>query len=173
RCSSRARTRRRSTAGCATLSTMRRATAPTRRAGSSSARRPRRIGRRSPSGSPGWRRSVQDVAALSPALEAFDAVAARFDIRFGAWRSVAAQRRAVRRTLAAAFPRGAYVLEIGGGTGEDARWLAARGRVVQLTDGSPTMVRIAHGKLRSQGGPLPRVVAAEELDRWATERESA
>jgi len=116
---------------------------------------------------------VQDAAALSPALEAFDAVAARFDVRFGAWRSVAAQRRAVRRALGAAFPRGAHVLEIGGGTGEDARWLAARGRVVQLTDGSPAMVRIARRKLHSQGRPPPRVVAAEALERWASERQAA
>jgi SAM-dependent methyltransferase len=116
---------------------------------------------------------VPYVAALSPALEAFDAVAARFDTRFGEWRSVAAQRRAVRRALAEAFPRGARVLEIGGGTGDDARWLAARGRVVQLTDGSPAMVRIADVKLRSQGGPTPHVVAAEALERWATVRESA
>jgi len=116
---------------------------------------------------------VRDAVALSPAIEAFDAVASRFDVRFGAWRSVAAQRRAVRRALAKAFPRGARVLEIGGGTGEDARWLAARGRVVQLTDGSPAMVRIARGKLRSQGGPTPHVVAAEALERWAAERESA
>ena len=116
---------------------------------------------------------MRDAVALSPAIEAFDAVASRFDVRFGAWRSVAAQRRAVRRALAKAFPRGARVLEIGGGTGEDARWLAARGRVVQLTDGSPAMVRIARGKLRSQGGPTPHVVAAEALERWAAERESA
>ncbi|HEX7979446.1 MAG TPA: class I SAM-dependent methyltransferase, partial [Gemmatimonadaceae bacterium] len=114
-----------------------------------------------------------DAAALSPAIEAFDAVAERFDGRFGAWRSVASQRRAVRRALAKAFPRGARVLEIGGGTGEDARWLAARGRVVQLTDGSPAMVRIAREKLRSQGVPLPHVVAAEALEQWATERELA
>ena len=116
---------------------------------------------------------MQNAIVLSPAIEAFDAVASRFDVRFGAWRSVAAQRRAVRRALAKAFPRGARVLEIGGGTGEDARWLAARGRVVQLTDGSPAMVRIARGKLRSQGGPTPRVVAAEALEQWAAERESA
>jgi len=116
---------------------------------------------------------VQDAAALTPALEAFDAVATLFDARFSEWRSVAAQRRAVRRALVEAFPRGARVLEIGGGTGEDARWLAARGRVVQLTDGSPTMVRIAERKLRSQRGPTPHIVAAESLERWATERESA
>jgi SAM-dependent methyltransferase len=116
---------------------------------------------------------VRNAAALTPAIEAFDAVASRFDVRFGAWRSVAAQRRAVRRALATAFPRGAHVLEIGGGTGEDARWLAARGRIVQLTDGAPSMVRIAREKLRSQHGPTPRVVAAESLERWAAERVAA
>ena len=88
-------------------------------------------------------RAMREPAALSPAIHAFDAVAARFDARFGAWRSVAAQRRLVRAQLGRAFPRGARVLEIGGGTGEDARWLAARVREVLLTDGAHSMVRIA------------------------------
>src|SRR5829696_913115 len=112
-------------------------------------------------------------AVLSAAIQAFDAVAARFDTRFGAWRSVAAQRREVRAFLARAFPRGARVLEIGGGTGEDARWLSARRREVLLTDGAPAMVRIARGKLRSQRGPEPRVVAAAQLGALAAERDAA
>jgi SAM-dependent methyltransferase len=116
---------------------------------------------------------MTDAMVLSPALQAFDAVAARFDTRFGAWRSVAAQRREVRAQLARAFPRGARVLEIGGGTGEDARWLAARGREVLLTDGAPAMVRIAREKLRAQHGPEPRVVPAEGLALLADERERA
>ena len=116
---------------------------------------------------------MTDTIALSPAIEAFDAVAARFDARFGAWRSVAAQRREVRAQLALAFPRAARVLEIGGGTGEDARWLAARGREVLLTDGAPAMVRVAREKLRSQRGPEPRVVPAERLATLADERDVA
>ena len=116
---------------------------------------------------------MTDAFPLLPAIAAFDAVAARFDTRFGAWRSVAAQRRAVRAQLARAFPRGARVLEIGGGTGEDARWLAARGREVLLTDGAPAMVRIAREKLRSQCGPSPRVIPAERLATLAEERECA
>jgi SAM-dependent methyltransferase len=116
---------------------------------------------------------VAEASALSPALQAFDAVAARFDTRFGAWRSVAAQRREVRSALAQAFPRGSRVLEVGGGTGEDARWLAARGREVLLTDGAPAMVRIAREKLRSQRGPLPLVVAAERLGDLARDRSAA
>ena len=116
---------------------------------------------------------MTDALPLSPAILAFDAVAARFDTRFGAWRSVAAQRRLVRAQLARAFPRGARVLEVGGGTGEDARWLAARGREVLLTDGAPSMVRIAREKLRSQRGPEPRVVSAERLATLADERDAA
>ena len=116
---------------------------------------------------------MTDAATLSPAVQAFDAMAARFDLRVGAWRSVAAQRRAVRAVLAEAFPRGARVLEIGGGTGEDARWLSARGREVLLTDGSPAMVRIARRKLRALRTPEPRVVAAERLDELADEWEAA
>ena len=117
--------------------------------------------------------AMQERVTLSPAIQAFDAVAARFDTRFGAWRSVAAQRREVRTLLASAFPRGARVLEIGGGTGEDARWLSARGREVLLTDGAPTMVHIAREKLRSQRGPEPRVVSAERLGDLAEERDAA
>ena len=96
---------------------------------------------------------------------AFDAIAERFDERFGEWASVTAQRRQVRAALARAFPVGARVLEIGGGTGEDARWLAERGRTVLLTDPSPTMVRLAAAKLVPLGMPEPVVAPAEYLDR--------
>jgi SAM-dependent methyltransferase len=115
--------------------------------------------------------AVRETIQLSPAIQAFDAIAARFDMRFGGWRSVAAQRRQVREQLERAFPRGARVLEIGGGTGEDAQWLAARGREVLLTDGAPSMVRIARERLRLQRGPEPRVFAAEGLGHLAAERE--
>src|SRR5215208_5724211 len=107
---------------------------------------------------------------LPTAARAFDAVAESFDERFGAWRSVAAQRRAVRSVLLRAFPVGSRVLELGGGTGEDARWLAERGREVLLTDASPAMVRVATAKLR--GLPRPRVVPAEQLEWLAREREA-
>ena len=117
--------------------------------------------------------TIWERAALSPAVQAFDAVAARFDARFGDWRSVAAQRDQVRAQLERAFPPGARVLEIGGGTGEDAHWLAARGREVLLTDGAPSMVRIAREKLRTQRVPEPRVCSAEGLGHLAAERELA
>lgn len=83
-------------------------------------------------------------AELPDAVRAFDALAPAFDERFGAWASVAAQRRAVRRELLRAFARGANLLEIGAGTGEDALFLAQQGRHVLATDGAPSMrARIA------------------------------
>jgi ubiquinone/menaquinone biosynthesis C-methylase UbiE len=97
--------------------------------------------------------SVPDL--LSPAARAFDAVAVEFDRRYGEWRSVAAQRRAVRRELLRAFPRGARVLEIGGGTGEDALFLIRQGRDVLLTDASPAMVHLADAKLGARATNRP------------------
>lgn len=101
---------------------------------------------------------------LLPAGAAFDAIATRFDARFGTWRSVEAQRRAVRGELLALFPEGSRLLEIGGGTGIDAAWLAARGRRVFLTDASPAMVGEAVRKL---GAGAAETLAAEQLDRLA------
>jgi len=99
---------------------------------------------------------------LLPAGRAFDAIADSFDVRFGTWLSVAAQRRAVRSALAAAFPVGSRLLEIGGGTGLDAAWLRARKRSVLLTDASPAMVNEASRKL---GAAAVEVLAAEHLGR--------
>lgn len=104
------------------------------------------------------------ATSVESAANAFDAVAERFDARYGGWRSVAAQRRLVRAALLRAFPPGAKLLEIGGGTGEDAGWLARQGREVLLTDVSPAMVRIAAEKLRLLGLPTPLVAAAEQLE---------
>ena len=110
--------------------------------------------------------------AMLPAAQAFDAMAERFDERFGAWLSVAAQRRAVRAALLGAFAPGASVLEIGGGTGDDASFLAQNGRTVLLTDPSPTMVRIAAGKLGALGMPTPIVLPAERLESLADQRDA-
>jgi SAM-dependent methyltransferase len=104
------------------------------------------------------------VTSLPSAASAFDAIAERFDARYGSWKSVLAQRRVVRAALVRAFPPGARLLEIGGGTGEDAAWLAGQGREVLLTDVSPAMVRIAAEKLRSLGLPTPLVAPAETLE---------
>ena len=105
---------------------------------------------------------------LSPAVKAFDAVAPAFDLRFGEWLSVEAQRAAVRRALLSAFPPRGRILELGGGTGVDAAWLAARGFDVTLTDGSPAMVAIAQAKLAPLGARAS-VAPLEELEAFGEE----
>ncbi len=109
---------------------------------------------------------------LSPALKAFDAVAPAFDTRFGEWLSVEAQRAAVRRTLLSSFTPGSRILELGGGTGEDAVWLAKQGFDLTLTDGSPAMVAIAQEKL-SILGSRAAVASAEELEAFGERHFSA
>jgi len=106
------------------------------------------------------------TASLRPAAIAFDRVASTFDSRFGAWLSVAAQRRAVRTALLREFAERGRVLEIGGGTGEDAMYLAERGFEVLLTDPSPTMVSLANRKLLPLGSRA-ELVAAEDLEAFA------
>jgi SAM-dependent methyltransferase len=114
-----------------------------------------------------------EAAILPPAVRAFDALAPFFDERFSSWMSVAAQRRAVRRALLETFPPGASLVELGGGTGEDALYLAERGRRVLVTDGAPAMVARAAEKARA-AGRADRVaaerVSLEELDAWAAAR---
>jgi len=103
---------------------------------------------------------------LRPAAHAFDATATAFDRRFGAWESVAAQRRAVRSALLEQFPQGGRILELGGGTGEDATFLAQHGFNVLLTDPSPNMVAIAGRKLLPLGCNAA-VAGGEDLDTFA------
>lgn len=106
------------------------------------------------------------MPSLRPAALAFEAMAPAFDTRFGAWRSVAAQRRAVRDALLRAFPERGRILELGGGTGEDARFLAERGFNVVLTDPAPAMVAQARAKLVPLGGRA-EVAAGEEMEEFA------
>jgi ubiquinone/menaquinone biosynthesis C-methylase UbiE len=112
------------------------------------------------------------MTELRPAALAFDAIAPSFDSRFGEWLSVAAQRDQVRRALLTAFPRGGRILEIGGGTGDDAAWLAQRGFQLVLTDASPAMVVLANRKLRPLGARA-EIAAAEDLEGFAERRLAA
>ena len=106
------------------------------------------------------------MTSLRPAAMAFDAIAPTFDSRFGGWLSVSAQRRAVRGALVREFPSAGRILELGGGTGEDASFLAERGYKVVLTDPSPAMVNIANAKLGAMG-PRAEVAAAEDMQSFA------
>lgn len=108
----------------------------------------------------------------NPAAIAFDAIAPDFDFRFGQWLSVAAQRRAVRKVLLQTLRPGGRVLELGGGTGEDATFLASRGYEVLLTDPSPTMVSLAQSKLAPFYGRA-EISAAEEVEDFAARYVSA
>ncbi|MEO8055501.1 MAG: class I SAM-dependent methyltransferase [Acidobacteriota bacterium] len=111
--------------------------------------------------------------SLPAAVRAFEALAPGFDAAFEGWTSVAAQRRAVRRELLGAFPPGARLLELGGGTGEDALFLAGAGRAVHVTDGAPAMVARTRAKACSaslDGLVTAERVALEELETWAVSR---
>ena len=113
------------------------------------------------------------TGGLPPAVRAFDALAGAFDERFGAWESVAAQRRAVRRALLEAFPEDASLIELGGGTGEDALFLARHGRRVLVTDGAPKMAARTNEKARAaslEGRVTAERVSLEDLDTWAAAR---
>lgn len=112
------------------------------------------------------------MASLRPAAIAFDAIAPTFDSRFGGWLSVAAQRRAVRAALMREFPSAGRILELGGGTGEDACFLAERGYDLFLTDPSPAMVEVARSKLE----PLSmraEVAAGEDTELFAEQHLAA
>jgi SAM-dependent methyltransferase len=91
------------------------------------------------------------TTSLPAAVRAFDAQASTFDERFGGWRSVQAQRRAVRTELLRCFPARSRLLELGGGTGGDAVYLATRGRTVTLTDGAPRMLAAAAKQIDAHG----------------------
>lgn len=108
----------------------------------------------------------------SPSAIAFDAIASTFDLRFGSWRSVAAQRRAVRSALLEQFPAGGHILELGGGTGEDAAFLAEKGFRLHLTDPAPEMVALSKTKLEPLGAQA-EIVAGEELEGFASRYLSA
>jgi len=113
-----------------------------------------------------------DPASQPRAVSAFDAIAHQFDERYGAWASVAAQRRAVRRELLRAFPAGASLLELGGGTGVDALFLAERGRRVLVTDGAPAMLARVEAKAAAAGladRVRTRCVTLESLESFAAE----
>jgi len=103
---------------------------------------------------------------LRPAALAFDVIAPSFDSRFGPWSSVAAQRRAVRTALLRVFPAEGHILELGGGTGEDATFLAERGFDMLLTDPSPAMVAQAKIKLAPLGGRA-EIASGEEMEEFA------
>jgi len=68
------------------------------------------------------------------------------------------------RTIAAHLSPGATVLDIGGGPGRYAHWLAARGHRVTLADLSPTLLAIARARTPAAGPSLAAIVEADARD---------
>jgi ubiquinone/menaquinone biosynthesis C-methylase UbiE len=100
----------------------------------------------------------------STPAEAFSSVAAVYDRDFGDLHGVPALRQRVLRCVQKHVPPGSTILEIGAGTGEDARLLLATGYRPTATDIAPEMVSIAQTKLKGAGVPTYQV-AAEDIGR--------
>lgn len=82
---------------------------------------------------------------------AFDGIARSYDELFTRTAIGRAQRAQVWIELLSAFPHGARILELNCGTGEDARFLAQRGRSVVACDASAEMIRVAEDSTASTG----------------------
>ena len=81
----------------------------------------------------------------------FDDAADDYDRRFTNTEIGRVLRESVWRHLDNVLTPGSRVLELGCGTGEDARWLAGRGHRVLATDASPSMLEQARRKIESAG----------------------
>jgi SAM-dependent methyltransferase len=100
-----------------------------------------------------------------PAGAPFDAAASAYDDAFTHARMARELRGRVWARLDAVFAPGRPVLELGCGTGEDARHLAARGVPVVATDQSAAMLRLAAAKAAG----LPVITAPLDLRALAPE----
>ncbi|MBI4491793.1 MAG: class I SAM-dependent methyltransferase [Chloroflexi bacterium] len=102
------------------------------------------------------------------ARRAYDAVAPGYEQAYGSdhHRLMAWYRRENLHLLERVFPPGAHLLELGCGAGEEACWLAERGRVVTSVDVSPAMIELLRARAARLGvGAQVRglVAAAGEL----------
>jgi ubiquinone/menaquinone biosynthesis C-methylase UbiE len=106
---------------------------------------------------------MSEAAAL--AALAFDGVAAAYDAEFGQNPIGLYFRNVVQERVRPLFPKGARVLDLGCGTGEDALFLASLGVDVLGTDVSPAMIERARHKAPGHGGGSVRfeVRAAEDV----------
>ena len=93
---------------------------------------------------------------------AFDALAAGYDEQFAHRAPAAWLRDAVRRRVQPLFSKGAKVIELGCGTGEDATWLAENGAYVWALDASVAMLETARAKAVANGGADR--IALQQLD---------
>ena len=120
--------------------------------------------------------NTERLTEHSTAALAFDRVAASYDELFTNTAIGQAQRQQVWPRLLAAFPPGSRILELNCGTGEDARFLARRGRAVLACDGSATMIDVARSRKHEDDRELRRGsleyfhIANEDLGSLAVEK---
>lgn len=81
----------------------------------------------------------------------FDATAAGYDAEFTHGNIGALSRARFWRLVGPHIGENAEVLELGGGTGEDACHFATRGARITLTDASHAMIETAQAKVRARG----------------------
>jgi len=111
---------------------------------------------------------VNEAASInySAAGEAFDRVAGSYDELFTYSAIGQAQRTQVWERLLEAFAPGERVLELNCGTGEDARFLAERGRRIVACDASSAMIEMAKARRKRKEGAGEIIflrLASEEL----------
>ena len=82
---------------------------------------------------------------------AFDAAARDYDATWGTNPVALLFRWTFQERLLALFPRGARVVDLGCGTGDDALFLAAHGVRVGAIDVSPAMIAAAQAKADARG----------------------
>jgi SAM-dependent methyltransferase len=104
---------------------------------------------------------------LSTAASAFDRLADSYDDLFTRSSIGQAQRKQVWQRLLTAFAPGERILELNCGTGEDARFLAQRGRSIVACDASAKMIEVAtaRAQIAANGKDISfQQIANEDLD---------
>jgi len=107
------------------------------------------------------------------AAAAFDDCAKAYDERFTFTAIGRAQRAQVWSRLLTAFSPGSRILELNCGTGEDARFLAQKGRSVVACDASAAMINVARSRTADadmHGGVEYLQIANEKLDQLTMQR---
>lgn len=105
--------------------------------------------------------------------QAFDSVAADYDGPLGNNALIQRMRVQVWRWITRTFPRGSRLLDLGGGTGLDAAYLAGQGYRVLATDWSPNMVEKIRTRARQMGLEqqiTARHVGIHELEKLSGEK---
>ncbi len=103
-----------------------------------------------PASSPCNREEANATAGETSDQAPFDRLAEGYDAAFSHHPIGRFLRGMIQARLAAHFRAGDHVLELGCGTGEDARWLAERGVRVTATDASEAMLSVTRAKCARQ-----------------------